>query len=245
MVRASMSAFDLASATQVIVNDLSLTNLRIAISHLTCYNCYRAFLIDSWYLFYNSGTKQINCADLTSNYCKDDILKQILNRFADCAGFRLTFDSPAACTNEEASNQVFAFSLASAALTYINGTDFAVAFPDIYRASPGQISYACQGCYKLMGIFIANLNPLQKQTCKTFSDPSCFQYLAPALSAFSTCSGKSYPDITKSSQSAPVNSSEEQQNSSTESETSSASCTLSSMFTSLPVLIILLMSYNP
>ena len=195
MARASMSAFDLYSAAQLLVNDLSLSDLRIAITHLSCVNCFRAFLIDVWYLFFNSGTKMISCANLTSDGCKNQILKQILGRFVDCAGFNLNDDSPASCTVEEANNQALAYNIATASIQYVNGTDFAVAFNDIYREAPGNLSYACQGCFKLFGIFVANLNPVQKQSCKGFEEAICYQFLAPALNSFANCSGMSFPDI--------------------------------------------------
>jgi hypothetical protein len=195
MARASMSAFDLYSAAQLLVNDLTLSGLRIAITHLSCVHCFRAFLIDAWHLFYNSGTKVMACANLASDGCKNVILKQILGRFVDCAGFALTDDSPAACTVEETNNQDLAYKIASSAIQYNNGTEFAVAFNDIYREAPGSLSYGCQGCFKLFGIFVANLNPLQKQNCDGFNQGLCYQHIAPALSAFANCSGMSFPDI--------------------------------------------------
>ena len=195
MVRASMSAFNLLSAGQLLANDLSLSNLRVAVTHLTCGNCFRAFMIDVWQLVYNSGTKMNFCANPASDECEKQVLKQVLGRFVDCAGFHLTNDSPAACTLVEASNAVLASYVASKGLEYTNGTDFAVAFPDIYREVQGSISYMCQGCFKLFGIFVANLNSAQKEICRNFAEPMCYQFLAPALLAFSDCSGSSLPEI--------------------------------------------------
>jgi hypothetical protein len=195
LVVATVGATGLQSAADIITQNPTLASLATTTAIINCRRCYRAFMLDVWVLFSNSGFARTACAHLQSTICKTLVLGQILARFETCAGYPLHSDSMNECSATDARSVLLATAVTATALSQVNSTGFLSLFPVMYQNLNRTVTVndTCLGCYRYFGMSLADLTHDQKTTCNGLNNPVCFELIASPLANYKSCSGYSFP----------------------------------------------------
>lgn len=157
-------------AAQIINTDISFTNTSIAISNITCTNCFKAFAADSWFLWSKNATTRSACApNLFSDQCFFDAgVTKLRNRFKACSGHDLLPETYNRCTADEVNSmadkagEIFKIGISSTSLDPIK--QFIVSSViDI-----GIVSRACGFCYMYYGTELFKLDDTTKAACDSY-----------------------------------------------------------------------------
>jgi hypothetical protein len=166
-------------------------------SKFACQNCYAAAVADFAYAFKSSPEAISNCSNMYSKACMGfPIIKDVLNRFSDCAGFTIDNNSPYLCSSSE---ETLIRSANIPKLMYIEvfgpGTGSMKNLRDRFSILLNQITgserFRCSHCFE--NLLLAFQNTEHTTLCKGQDTvPECLNAMSDSLVQFKQCAGFIY-----------------------------------------------------
>lgn len=167
---AGISSNSFNDAARVIDTDISFTNTSLAISNVSCSNCFKAFAADSWFLWSKNATTRSACApNVFSDDCFFDAgVTKIRGRFKACSGQDLLPETYNRCTTDEVKNmadkagEIFKIGISSTSIDPVK--EYIVSSV----IDSGMVSRSCGVCYMYYGTELFRLDDATKSACDSY-----------------------------------------------------------------------------